>query len=333
MKTTMRAVVLDGGVAVRRDYPVPVPEQDEVLVRVTRAGICDTDLQLMAGYMGFRGVPGHEFVGVAQGGKYKGKRVTAEINCGCGKCELCVGGMANHCPNRTVVGILGRDGAFADYVRVQERNVHALPDELGDDEAVFVEPLAAAFQVPRQVPLERRHKVLVLGDGKLGNLVAQVVKLYGCQVMVVGKHERKLQLVERLGIPAERLDEFRRRRAHDIVVDCTGREGGLAAAMEFVRPRGTIVLKTTVAGPHSVNLAPIVVDEVTVVGSRCGPFGTAIDALRSKKVQVLPLVDEIYRLEDAAGALEAAREPERLKVLLAVDETVPAVKRLREGRG
>ncbi len=326
----MRAVkVADGRLEVSRDYLRPTPRDGEVLVRVERAGICETDLQILKGYMGFRGVLGHEFVGVAQSGSFAGRRVAAEINCSCAKCDLCLGGLANHCPQRTVLGILNHDGAFADYVAVPERNMHVVPGEIGVDEAVFIEPLAAAFQIPRQVLVDKRTKALVLGDGKLGNMVAQALKIHGCQVLVAGKHPEKLRLLERLGIGAELVSSLRRVRNHALIVDCTGSATGLATALELVRPRGTIVLKTTVASPSPVQLAQLVIDEITVVGSRCGPFATAIDALRSKRVEVAPLIQDVYRLTDAAAALEAAGKPGATKILLAVDESVPSVKRIK----
>ncbi|MBI3467274.1 MAG: alcohol dehydrogenase catalytic domain-containing protein [Planctomycetes bacterium] len=323
------AVALDGKLVMSREHAKPVPQEGEVLVRVTRAGICDTDLQILQGYMGFRGVLGHEFVGVAQSGKFAGRRITSEINCSCARCEMCQGGLSNHCPNRTVLGILGHDGAFADYLAVPERNLHVVPNEIGVDEAVFIEPLAAAFQIPRQVQVDKRSKVLVLGDGKLGILVAQVLKAQGCQVLVAGKYPEKLRIVERLGAATELIGQLRRVRAYNVVVDCTGSPTGLPAALEFVRPRGTIVLKTTVATGTELHLAPIVIDEITLVGSRCGPFATAIEALRTKRIEVASLVQDIYRLTDAAQAIEAAAQPGATKILLAVDEAVPSIKRLK----
>jgi threonine dehydrogenase-like Zn-dependent dehydrogenase len=326
----MRAVAMtETGVSVSREYPRPKAGEGEVLVRVLRAGICDTDLQIMRGYMGFRGILGHEFVGVAQSGSYSGRRVASEINVSCARCEMCQGGLANHCPTRTVLGILGHDGAFADYVAVPERNLHVVPTEIGVDEAVFIEPLAAAFQIPRQIPIDRRAKTLVLGDGKLGNLVAQVLKSLGCQVLVAGKHPEKLRIIERLGVGTELVNDLRRVRNYGLVIDCTGSPTGLPAALEFVRPRGVIVLKTTVAATIDLTAAPIVIDEITVIGSRCGPFPTAIEALRSKKIEVAPLIHDVYRLTDATAALDAASQNGSLKILLAVDEATPSIKRIR----
>jgi len=326
----MRAVtVADGKVSLVRDFAKPVPGEGEVLLRVQRAGICDTDLQIVRGYMGFRGVLGHEFVGIAQSGSYAGRRVAAEINVSCARCDMCQGGLSNHCPNRTVLGILGHDGAFADFLCVPERNLHVVPNEIGVDEAVFIEPLAAAFQIPRQIPLDKRTKALVLGDGKLGNLVAQVLKNHGCQVLLAGKYPEKLHIIERLGVGTELIGQLRRVRNYGVVVDCTGSPSGLSTALEFVRPRGTIVLKTTVALPDQINLAPVVIDEITVVGSRCGPFQTAIEALRTKRVEVVSLIQDIYRLSDAPQAIEAAAAAGAMKILLAPDESAPSIKRIR----
>ncbi|MGE3317551.1 MAG: alcohol dehydrogenase catalytic domain-containing protein [Planctomycetaceae bacterium] len=316
----MLAVEFDAGrVQINRQRADPIVENGEVLVRVIRAGICETDLQLLRGYMDFHGVPGHEFVGIAESGRFAGKRVVGEINCPCGKCELCRDGLGNHCPNRTVLGILNRQGAFAEFVSLPEVNLHAVPDEVTTDEAVFTEPLAAAFQIPVQVPLKSRDRVTVLGDGRLGNLCAQVLAMHGCRVRVVGKHPEKLAVIESLGIEALLLSKAGREKASDIVVDCTGSPEGLRTALDFVRPRGTVVFKTTVAGSHELPLAPVVIDEITLVGSRCGPFAPALEALRTKRVKVAPLITERYPLQEAAAAFDQARESRSaLKILLDV---------------
>lgn len=306
-------------IVIDRARPKPRAADGEILIRVIRAGICETDFQLLKGYMGFRGVPGHEFVGIAESGKFAGKRVVGEINCPCGQCDLCRDGLGNHCPNRTVLGILNRDGAFAEYVSLPEANLLAVPDEVATDEAVFTEPLAAAFQIPVQVPLRAGSRVTVLGDGRLGNLCAQVLaKIHSCNVQVIGKHPQKLAVLRKLGIETAQLSDVPAERSSEIVVDCTGSPEGLKSALEFVRPRGTVVLKTTIAGPHTMSLAPVVIDEVSVVGSRCGPFAPALEALRTKRVEVAPLIAARYPLEDAARAFEQARESKALKILLDV---------------
>jgi threonine dehydrogenase-like Zn-dependent dehydrogenase len=313
----MRAIVLDGNrVSLRPDGPPPVLANGEVMVRVLCAGICETDLQLIRGYMGFCGVLGHEFVGVAEDGPYAGRRVVGEINCSCWRCETCLSGRPTHCPNRTTIGIAGHDGAFADSIAVPQRNLHLVPESVSTDAAVFTEPLAAAFQIPAQLSLNRDDRVVVLGDGRLGNLCAQVLAGICERVLVVGKHPEKLALLQSLGIPtASQLPED---RTADIVVDCTGSETGLPAALEIVRPRGTVVLKTTVAGSQQLPWARVVIDEVTIVGSRCGPFDRALAALADGSIRVLPLIAGRFDLSRGVEALEVARSRAVLKVLLDV---------------
>jgi threonine dehydrogenase-like Zn-dependent dehydrogenase len=316
----MRALTLDEtGIALRPDAPDPRRHDGEVLVRVIRAGICETDLQLVRGYMGFRGILGHEFVGVAEDGPCAGRRVVGEINCSCWKCETCFAGRPTHCPHRTVIGILNHDGAFADYVSVPQRNLHIVPDSVTTDAAVFVEPVAAAFQIPTQLHVRGSDRVVVLGDGRLGNLCAQVLARISNHVLVVGKHRAKLGVLKTLGIATALLEDLEPGPQADIVVDCTGSETGLSTALKIVRPRGTIVVKTTVAGTQTLALAPIVIDEVTLIGSRCGPFDQALAALEAGTVSVLPLISKRFDLSDGVRALdEAARSP-LLKVLLDVE--------------
>jgi threonine dehydrogenase-like Zn-dependent dehydrogenase len=316
----MRAVTVDPqGTRFTDRHEPPSPDGNDVLIRVLGAGICETDLQLVRGYMGFRGVLGHEFVGVVETGAWRGRRVVGEINCSCGTCAECRNGLQNHCPHRTVLGILNRDGAFADFVSLPLENLHPVPESVSDVDAVFTEPLAAAFQIPAQIALQSEQEVIVLGDGRLGNLCAQVLKLSGCRVTVVGKHERKLALVARLGISSVALDDLEVRRCADLVIDCTGSPTGLPLALRLVRPRGTIVLKTTVAGEQTLALAPIVIDEVTIVGSRCGPFERALQALERREIDVSSLVDGVLPLEQAVSALDRARTEPVFKLLLAVD--------------
>jgi threonine dehydrogenase-like Zn-dependent dehydrogenase len=314
----MRAIVLDDDVRFQESRPAPVPRDGEVLVQVSRAGVCETDLQLIKGYMGFRGVLGHEFVGVAQSGPYAGRRVVGEINCACWRCETCRRGLPTHCPNRTVLGILDHDGAFADSIAVPQQNLHPVPDALPDDVAVFTEPVAAAFQVPAQVPIARDDRIMVLGDGRLGNLCAQVLAAVSDRVLVVGKHQSKLALLKSMGIETATLSDALPERSADVVVDCTGSETGLPAALRLVRPRGTIVLKTTVAGVQTLAWAPFVIDEVTLVGSRCGPFDRALQALEEGRVRVEPLISERFDLSDGLRALERAQAKGVLKVLIDV---------------
>jgi threonine dehydrogenase-like Zn-dependent dehydrogenase len=314
----MRAIVLEEQVTLHLDRPAPTPADGEVLVRVTRAGVCETDLQLIKGYMGFRGVLGHEFVGIAQSGPLAGRRVVGEINCACWRCDTCRKGLPTHCPHRTVLGILNHDGAFADLIAVPQRNLHTVPDALSDDVAVFTEPVAAAFQIPAQVTVRSDDRVVVLGDGRLGNLCAQVLARLSDHVRVVGKHTEKLALLAAIGIPTAMLSDSLEERASDLVVDCTGSESGLPVALKLVRPRGTIVLKTTVAGRQTLAWAPFVIDEVTLVGSRCGPFDRALEALEQGHVHTQPLVSDRFDLSRGLDALARAQTRPVLKVLLDV---------------
>jgi threonine dehydrogenase-like Zn-dependent dehydrogenase len=314
----MRALVLEDRVSVQESRPSPNPGDGEVLVRVRCAGICETDLQLIKGYMGFRGVLGHEFVGVAESGPLAGRRVVGEINCACWTCETCRKGLTTHCPNRTVIGILNHDGAFADLIAIPHRNLHAVPDALTDDIAVFTEPVAAAFQIPAQITIRPDDRIIVLGDGRLGNLCAQVLARLSNRVTVVGKHPQKLALLKALGIATALVSDPIEDRSADIVVDCTGSDTGLPTALRLVRPRGTIVLKTTVAGTQTLPWAPFVIDEVRLVGSRCGPFDRALAALERSEVSVQPLISERYDLGKGIEALERAQSKSVLKVLLNV---------------
>lgn len=312
----MRALVLGDALTYTDSYDLPVPSPGDVRVRVLTAGICETDLQLVRGYLGFRGVLGHEFVGVPDAGPYAGRRVVGEINCACGRCDLCRRGLRTHCSRRTVLGIRAHDGAFADYTSVPQENLHLVPESLATDTAVFTEPVAAAFQVLVQVPVTRDDRVVVLGDGRLGNLCAQVLTRQSNHVLVVGKHPEKLSRIGRLGIPTVLLSDVTPDRSVDIVVDCTGSDTGLPTALELVRPRGTIVLKTTVAGVQTLTWARFVIDEVTLVGSRCGPFDRALAALERREIDVESLIDERLPLERGVEAMELAKT--RLKVLLEI---------------
>jgi threonine dehydrogenase-like Zn-dependent dehydrogenase len=267
--------------------------------------------------MGFTGVPGHEFVGsVCEGPReWIGKRVVGEINFGCGACDHCARDLARHCPNRSVMGILNADGAFAEYVAVPVKNLHLAPDSIADEEAVFVEPLAAAFEILTQIQLNPGDEVLVLGDGKLGNLCAQVLRLTGAKITALGKHADKLALIKRTGVRTILLSHWQA-KLFDVVVEATGSAAGLELALAAVRPRGTLVLKSTIAGKHEVSLAPIVINEINVIGSRCGPFADAVDALATERVSVTPLIEKIYPLSDGVEALRHAARAGARKILL-----------------
>lgn len=288
-------------------------------VKVLQAGICETDLQLVQGYMQFQGTLGHEFCGIAQSGKYAGQRVVGEINCGCNNCDVCQMGLVRHCPNRTVIGILNHDGAFADTVLVPEQNLLPVPDSVFTSAAVFVEPLAAAFEILEQVQFKPSDKIGLLGDGRLGNLCAQVLQTTPAKLTVLGKHDSKLKHLDAMGINTTLVTNCEPTRQFDYVIDCTGSPTGIETALGYVRPRGTVILKTTVAGTQTLSLAPFVIDEITLLGSRCGLFAPAIDALAQKQIKVDYLIDSIHPLEEGLNAFERAQSPGVMKVLLDIN--------------
>ena len=304
---------------VRRDVPVPEPPAGEALVRVVRAGICSTDLELTRGYYPFTGVLGHEFVGVVERGPQElvGQRVVGEINAVCGECPSCVSGRPTHCANRTVLGIVGRDGAFAEYLTLPVNNLHLVPAEVTTDAATFTEPLAAALQIQEQVKLTANISLLVVGDGKLGQLVAQTLALTGCELLVVGNSREKLALLSARGINTGFADTANP-VGFDVAVECTGNPAGFAIAHTALRPRGTLVMKSTYAGELAVDAAAVVVNELTLVGSRCGPFAPALRLLADRRADVEPLIQARYPLAEGIAAFEHAQRPEVLKVLLEV---------------
>lgn len=300
------------------EVPLPKPAPGEALIKVLTAGVCNTDLELARGYMGFRGILGHEFVGevVECANPYlQGKRVVGEINCVCHDCAYCRMEMPHHCLNRTVLGILGRNGAFAEYVALPEENLHLAPSSVRDDVAVFTEPVAAAFRITEQISIAPTDRVVVLGDGKLGQLITQVLWLHTKNLVCVGRHPWKLALLARLGIHTALADDPLEPGA-DIVVEATGSAAGFARALALVRPEGTLVLKTTVAGDTPVPFAVPVINEVRILGSRCGPFRPALEALALGNVEVRPMITEAYPLRDGLEALARAQAPDVMKVLI-----------------
>ena len=324
----MQALYFDGKtLKYEANYPAPKPTTGEVLIRPTRLGICSTDIELCKGYMGYAGVLGHEFVGIVEQVADKknehwiGKRVVGTINCVCGQCDMCKAGLKEHCRDRTVLGILNRDGCFADKFCLPAMNLLEVPHNVDDDHAVFTEPLAAAYQILQQLTIEGRPFVTVLGDGRLGLLCAQVLSQLNATVRCIGKHPEKLALCEKWGVKHRLLSDVGLRMDQDIVVDCTGSPDGMRVEMGMVRPRGTIVLKTTVATPKKedmkdhLDLAPLVINEIKLIGSRCGPFPIALEALSAEKVDVLSLISKRMKLSDGEAAIAAAKNG-ALKVLL-----------------
>lgn len=315
----MRALWLENQTLRLVDRPLPKPPPGEALIRVLRAGICNTDLELVKGYYPYTGIPGHEFVGRVESAPgteaWVGKRVVGEINAVCRSCEACRAERTTHCERRTVLGIVGRHGSLAEYLTLPVANLHEVPAGLADEVAVFTEPTAAALEVQEQVQIRPQDRVVVVGDGKLGSLVAQTLALRGCDLLVVGRHPEKLERLAARGIRTSGAGDTPERRA-DVVVECTGNPEGFALAQRTVRPRGTIVLKSTYQGQTTVDFSAIVVDELTLVGSRCGPFAPALDLLARGALDVAGLVHARYPLAEALAAFEHAARPGVLKVLV-----------------
>ncbi len=311
----------NGKIQIHKKYPLPRPAHNEALVRVSHAGICNTDIEIARGYMGFRGIPGHEFVGTVEQCRQKkhlvGKRVVGEINAGCGRCVFCRNAMRNHCRRRSVLGILDRNGAFAEYITLPAKNLYHVPDTVSSEEAVFVEPLASAFEINRQVDILPRHRVCVLGDGKLGLLAAQVVLLKGASVTLVGKYRSKLSILKKRAIKKRTRRGFHG-KDFDIVIDCTGSADGIKTAMMTVRPRGTVVVKTTTTHQRSVDFNNLVINEISLIGSRCGPFLPAIRALEDGTIKVRPLISRVFPFKDAHKAFHYASGKGVLKVILKI---------------
>lgn len=313
----MKALVFDKELRVE-DVPMPVPAPGEAVVRIITAGICNTDIEIRKGYMSYAGILGHEFVGIvekAQNDYLVGKRVVGEINCVCGQCRYCKMEMPNHCINRTVLGISKHPGVFAEYATIPEANLHIVPDAIQDDVASFAEPLAAAFRVSEQISINAEDRIIVLGDGKLGQLISQALWLYSRNIVCVGKYTWKLQMLATQGIPtAVGTSEIEGQA--DIVVDATGSPDGLVRAISLVRPEGTVVLKTTCTEPLALESAVAVVNEVRIIGSRCGPFRAALEALAMGTVEIRPMITESYPLTDAIYAMGRAEAQGVMKVLL-----------------
>lgn len=314
----MRSLWLEDRSLSVRDVPVPTPLEGEALIRVRLSGICGTDLELVRGYYPFTGVIGHEFVGeVVQSADpwWVGQRVVGEINAACGECEQCAAGRPTHCERRTVLGIVGRDGVHAEYTTLPLANLHRVPDGVSDEAAVFVEPIAAAVEILTQVRIGPGDRVLLVGAGRLGQLVAQVLATTGAHLHVVARHEHQKALLHARGIETIDAADVEPRR-WDVAVEATGSPSGFDVAAAALRPRGTLVLKSTYRGDITLALAPFVVDEITILGSRCGPFAPALELLESGAVDPLPLIAARYPLADGVEAMRAAGEPGTMKVLL-----------------
>jgi len=314
----MVSVCLENGKVLLRNQARPRRPEGFALIRLLYGGICNTDIELQRGYYGFRGTPGHEFVGEvvdADDKSWIGERVVGEINLACGKCEWCARGLGRHCPTRTVLGIVKQPGAFREFLTLPERNLRRVPREIPSEEAVFIEPLAAACEILDQVKIPRDASVAVLGDGKLGLLASQVLQAHGTQVHQYGRHKDKLRIAEQSGVSTEIAKKLPVAK-YEFVVDATGSSEGLRQAVQMTQPRGTVIMKSTVHGLVAIDSAPVIVNEITLVGSRCGRFEPALRLLKSRKVHVAAMISDVLPLKSAPQAFKEAAKPGVLKVLL-----------------
>ncbi|MEO6049938.1 MAG: alcohol dehydrogenase catalytic domain-containing protein [Pyrinomonadaceae bacterium] len=317
----MKALRFTGGALHLADILSP-NDGTEALIRVVKSGICNTDLEIVRGYAGFEGTIGHEFVGIVERSDDEphlvGKRVVGEINVGCGSCELCLSGDLRHCLTRTVLGIVGRDGAHAEFLNLPSRNLLEIPENVTDEQAVFAEPLAAAYGITERVELGPLTNVAVIGDGKLGLLCAMSLSLGAQNVTIIGKHKRKIAIAEKSGVEGILISDTTpaMARRFDVVVEASGSESGFATALDLVRPRGKIVLKSTFHGTPVWDASRVVVDEITIVGSRCGRFAPALDLLQGGSINVENLIDDEIPLSKGVAAMSRAAEKGVLKVLL-----------------
>ncbi len=314
----MRAIFFNGDLQYSTDYPEPQRLPGEALIRPHLVGICNTDLEITRGYMNFHGILGHEFVGTvvdSDNPYWQGRRVVGEINAACRRCSTCLRGDASHCPHRTTLGIYRRDGAMADLFTLPESCLHEVPATVSDEAAVFTEPLAAALEIVEQSHIRPTERVAVIGDGKLGAMIVQVLRLTGCELTLIGRHPERWELYRQQGVQCIRSAEIKNDQ-FDVVVDCTGNPSGLAIARQLVRPRGRLILKSTFAAETQLNLSMVVVDEVQIIGSRCGPFAPALRLLERQLIVTTPLISARYSLADGLQAFSVA--PGQLKVLLCV---------------
>ena len=315
----MLAVHLENKRVALKNVPKPRTPEGFALIRLLVGGICNTDLELQRGYYGFSGTPGHEFVGEvveARDRELVGRRVVGEINLCCGGCDWCRRALGRHCPTRSVLGIVKHPGAFREFLTLPERNLHVVPESVSNEIAVFTEPLAAACEILDQVHIPCSSQVAVLGDGKLGLLVAQVLHAYGFRVHQFGHHKEKLQIARRAGVDTERVGKHLPRAAYDWVVDATGSRAGLLQAVEMARPRGTVILKSTLHGTVGMDTAPVIVNEITLIGSRCGRFEPALELLKNRSINVADMIAERLPLDQAPRAFRTAARKGVLKVLL-----------------
>ncbi len=320
----MKALVFDNELKLDKNYPMPKVKDNEVLIKTSLVGICNTDYEITKGYMGYKGVLGHEFVGVVVevGSNVDknliNKRVVGEINCACGVCEYCKKDLQRHCPNRQTLGIWQKDGCFSEYFTLPKENVIEISDNIDDKTAVFTEPLAAAYEIIEQIHIKPHSKVAILGDGKLGLCISLVFNALNIDYVHIGKHSEKLEISKKLGAKTKLLDELtdNDKKSFDVVIEATGSVGGFETSVSLVKPRGILVLKSTISAKEGLNLAGVVVDEITIVGSRCGQFRPLLRLLENKKIDVTPLIDGVFEVDNFENAFEKNAQKNTLKILV-----------------
>ena len=321
----MKAIVYTDkdGLKLDNNYPKPIPQKGEALIKVVLAGICNTDYEITKGYMGYNGILGHEFIGVVEeindeDKSLLGKRVTAEISYGCKNpdCEWCAEKNYRHCPDRKTLGIWHKDGCFAEYVTMPLDVIFEIPQNVKDEQAVFVEPLAAACEITEQLHIQPIQKVAVLGDGKLGLTTALTLHSQGLDVTLIGKHSNKLEIAKNQNVKTLLLNDVKVNNSYDVVVEATGSVSGFETSIGLVKPRGVLVLKSTIATGKELNLAPIVINEITILGSRCGQFPPALKLLENNRIDFKPFISKIYGIDDAMEAFEANKQKDTIKILL-----------------
>ncbi len=316
----MRAILFDKSLHLK-NIEMPIPNDDEALIQILTAGICNTDIEIIKGYMGFKGVLGHEFVGLVKQSKQNeliDKRVVGEINIGCNKCIYCINNLQKHCLNRKVIGIYNKNGTMSEYITLPTKNLHILPNTINNYEGIFVEPLAAACEILTQIHILPDYKIMILGDGKLATLIAQIINIVNPNLYVKGINPQKIKLLNNLSINAD--SKLFNKKEWDIIIEATGNPEGFKIALDYIKPRGIIILKSTYHKNIKINQNNIVVNEITVLGSRCGNFNMAINLLHNKLVDVKPLITKILPLENYKTAFRLAQNPNSYKIIFEINK-------------
>ncbi len=320
----MKAVVFDEELKLCSDMEIPKMRAEEALVKVIVCGICNTDYEITKGYMGYKGILGHEFIGIVEDVNSKdkswiNKRVAGEINNGCMVCEYCKKGLERHCPNRETLGIWHKDGCMAEYVTIPIKNLIEIPDSVSNNDAVFIEPLAAALEILEQLHIKPIDKTAVLGDGKLGLITALALNSSGLDITLIGKHQNKLDIAKKQGVKTILSENVDVKPVYDVVIEATGSVSGFETSLALVKPRGTLVLKSTIAASKEFNFAPVVINEITILGSRCGRFKPALNYIKQKKINFEPLISGIFPFDKAIEAFEKNKQKDSLKILISTE--------------